>query len=216
MTTPLPLHARAVELATADIGNKETPLGSNSGAFVQDCQRYTWLGGYTEQHGAPAHPTTTRWPWCVAFCIREWVRAGLTIPYRGAGAYDYLNWAVRNRWAVPSSQAVPGDAVVWNLGAGHMSMLAQPVTGTTVHTIDGNVSDRVDRRTRPLSQVRGFIHIPEKPAVVTMPKPPVFEVVTSESGSKVIYVSGARAVGRKLSQILERHPNGVVIRRKRK
>jgi hypothetical protein len=41
----------------------------------------------------------------------------------------------------------------------------------------------------------------------------VFEVVGSESGHRIIYVSGATAVGRRIPQILRRHAN-ITIRRR--
>lgn len=164
-------------------------------------QAHTWLGG-------------THWPWCVAACVTWLEEAGFKLPYQGAGAWAFLDWARKAGWAVPASKAIPGDLVVWGFGSGHMSMLTQPVAAGRVLTIDGNVDDAVEYRNRPISLVRGFIHIPELHSAPPA-KPPVFEVVGSASGHKVIYVSGARAIGRNLSRFLKNHPNGVVIRNKR-
>lgn len=202
-TITYPKHEKLLGGALADVGVHEEPLGSNTGKKVREYQASTWLGG-------------TGWPWCVAFCVYHALKAGFKLPYLGAGAYAWLDWAKRAGWVVPASGAVPGDFVVFNVGAGHMGMLREKVSGGRVKTVDGNVSNAVELRDRPLSSVRGFVHLPEKPGVASKPeKPPMFEVVTSESGHKVIYVSGARAVGRKLEQILRRHPS-VTIRRRRR
>jgi hypothetical protein len=136
------------------------------------------------------------------------------MPYRGAGAYALLEWARKQGWAVSSTVAVPGDAVVFNIGTGHLGVLVEPVglRPKTVRTIDGNVSNRVDSRTRPLATVRGFVHFPEH-AIPTPAKPPMFEVVTGADGRKVVYVSGANAVGRKLPELLRRYAHLTIRRR---
>jgi hypothetical protein len=201
-----PKHRKAVAIAEKDRKAKvqEVPLGSNRGPRVYEMQQHTWLGG-------------TGWPWCVASCITWAEEAGLEIPYRGAGAYDYHRWAERNGYTVPLARAIPGDFVVWNVGAGHMSMLRKAWTGGDVLTIDGNVSNKVDHRARDSSLVRGgtVIRLPEKPVTTPKVRPPVFEVVTSAAGTKVIYVSGARAIGKRLAKFLKKYPGGVVIRRKK-
>jgi len=199
-----PKHEKAISRARADerAGVDEDPDGSNSGRRVREMQGHTWLGG-------------TGWPWCVAACVCWAEEAGFVLPYQGAGAYAYLDWARRSGWAVPAAQAQPGDFVVFNIGSGHMAMLEYKVTGGTVRTVGGNESDRVKRSERSTSLVRGYVHLPEA-HTVPKAKPPLFEVVTSESGHKKIYVSNARKVARKLPQILEKHPRGVTIRRRKK
>jgi hypothetical protein len=109
---------------------------------------------------------------------------------------------------------IPGDLVVFNIGAGHMGILREPVTSSDwfVYTVDGNVDDAVRLRVRPIDTVRGFVHIPEEP-VAAQAKPPMFEVIGSASGHKVIYVSGANAVARRLPQFLRRHPVLTIRRR---
>lgn len=200
-----PRHAAALASARKDIGTAEQPPGSNTGPRVRTYQQATWLRG-------------TGWPWCVAFCVYHWKSAGFILPYLGAGAYAFLDWARAHGWTCKITDAVPGDGVVFNVGSGHMAMLARRVSpgDRTIHTVDGNVSNRVDVRERDLRLVRGIVHIPEKAAPRPPEKPPVFEVVTSASGQKVVYVSGARAVGRKLGEILKKYPAGVTIRRRRK
>lgn len=176
-------------------------MGSNTNGRVRAMQAHTWLGG-------------TRWPWCVAACITWWEEAGFKLPYQGAGAYQFLRWARSAGWTCPLGAAVPGDAIVWNIGSGHMSLLVSKPRDGLVHTIDGNSSDRVKENWRSRSLVRGVVHVPAEHAVKPA-KPPLFEVVTSESGHKVIYTSTASRIGKRLPKILAKHAK-VTIRRRRK
>lgn len=202
MTTSL--HGKALAWAKEQLGKAEVPPGSNTGPFVYSCQQATWLSG-------------TRWPWCVAFWQKAWAEAGYRMPWRGAGAYALLDWAKTVRWDVRWDSAEPGDAVIVNIGSGHCAMLAGPVEHGQVPTINGNWNNEVALHTFDISQVRGFVHVPADKVTVTPPaKPPVFEVVTSASGKrKVVYVSGEKAISRKLGAILNRW-GGITIRRQKK
>ena len=190
-----------------NIGHHEHPPGSNRGAFVQRCHAATWLGG-------------TGWTWCVAAWVKAWTAAGRKLPYRGAGAYATLDWYRKNLpgWVVPLEKAQPGAAVIFNIGSGHLGMLdkAYRFTKPSVGTVDGNVSDALERRVRDRSLVRGVVDPPRDIGTLKPVKPPLFEVVGSESGHKKIYVSTAGAVAKKLPAILKRHPLGVTIRRRRR
>lgn len=199
-----PKHDKAVKSALADVGVAEQPRGSNRGPRVQTYQNATWLGG-------------TGWPWCVAFWLYHTVAAGLEMPWKGAGSYALHDWARKQGWTVPAGEAMPGDAVVFNIGAGHVGMLAATVKDGVVQTVDGNVSDQVDVRSRPLRTVRGFVHVPETPVpIVPKPKPPTFEVVGSVSGHRKIVFSGSRAgVGRWIARTpIHKRYGGVTVRRK--
>jgi hypothetical protein len=206
MASGLTQHEKALAWARSKVGERERPVGSNRGPFVQACQASTWLGG-------------TGWPWCVSFWVKAWTMAGRKLPYRGAGAYEFLRWHQQHlpAWVVSIEKARPGAAVIWNIGAGHQSMLDRPYSQTKpqVVTIDGNVSDSVAHRTRHHSLVRGVVDPPEDIGIVKPAKPPLFEVVTSESGHKKIYVSTAGAVAKKLPRILKQHPLGVTIGRRK-
>jgi len=200
---PYPLHDNVVRIALAEYqhGIREDPPGSNTGPRIREYQAATWLGG-------------TGWPWCVSFALWCWKQAGVVLPYRGAGAWAYLDWARKAGWAVhDADRAIPGDLVVFNIGAGHMAILRESVRHGEVPTVDGNVDDAVGLRTRSLNTVRGFVHITEQPVAVEA-KPPMFEVIGSASGHKVIYVSGANAVAKRLPGFLRRHPV-LTIRRRR-
>jgi hypothetical protein len=196
-------HLAALQWARRQLGEHEQPPGSNTGPFVVECQRATWLAG-------------TRWPWCVAFYLRAWQATGRPLPWRGAGAWAFLDWARKAGWAVPLERAVPGDAIVWRFGSGHCSMLDQPYAATRplVVTVDGNVSDAVQRRRRPAAEVLGAIHVhatQQQPA-----RPPLFEVATSISGHrKLLLVGGRRKVARRLAGLVNRW-GGVTVSRHRR
>lgn len=199
-------HQKALKWAVAQDGKLEVPAGSNTGPFVVSCQRATWLPG-------------TRWPWCVAFFQKAWKEAGQPLPYLGAGAYALLAWARKEGWAVTLEHAVPGDAVIFNIGSGHCGILAKPYKQTrpNVETVDGNVSDRVARRVRSATLVRGCVHVPEHHQPKPPPKKRLFEIVTSESGhAKVVYVAPKRAVAKKLASVFNRRGGLTVRRHKRK
>lgn len=200
--TRYPKHDAALASAIADIGEHERPLGSNSGPRVKTYQAACWGNG-------------TGWPWCVAFWLYHTLAAGLDMPYRGAGAYALFDWAKAHGWNRPLGEAIAGDAVVFNIGAGHVGMFKE-LRGQTVITVDGNTSDRVQQVTRPVGLVRGVVHVPEEPVPVPKPKGPVFEVVSSESGHKVVrFVGRDTTIGKKLPKFLKRHGAVTVRRRKR-
>lgn len=196
-------HHRLLAIARGELrkGVKEVPDGSNTGPDVLKYQRATWLSG-------------THWPWCVAFwqwCNRE---AGIDVPWKGAGAYAALDWAKSVHLAIPLSRAGVGDALVLNIGAGHMAIITADAPFTnTVPTINGNVSDRVIEKDWPVSLVRGCIHIPESH---NTPKPtsPIFEVVTSVSGHAKVVFSGRRnAVASQLGKLFNKY-GGITVRRR--
>jgi hypothetical protein len=143
----------------------------------------------------------------------------VTLPYRGASAFGFHDWAVKAGWTTPAARAVPGDAVIVREGAGHCAMLTGKVVGDLVPTINGNWGDRVAEHTFRLDEVLGFVHIPDRAAVKKTPqvKPKVFEVAASASGHrKLVYASGAKAIGRKLPGLLNRYGGVTITPRKAK
>lgn len=189
------LHQSVVRWAKSKIGEREQPLGSNSGPFVISCQRATSLPG-------------TGWPWCAAFARKAWLEAGREMPYTGASAYGLLAYYQQHlpKWvAQPWTNARPGAFVVFNIGAGHVALLASPILrgDTHVTTVGGNESDSVKQTTRSLSLVRGIVDPPELGVVPPPAKPKLFEVATSASGQrKVIYTATAGRIGQKIGRIL--------------
>lgn len=198
-------HEKAVEWMSKNVGQHEQPMGSNTGPFVRECQAATWLPG-------------TSWPWCCAAVIKAWTVAGLPTPWKGAGAWALLDWYQQNlpKCVVPLTKARPGSAVVFNIGTGHVGILEKAYTfGQAVHTIDGNWGDAVTRVAHPVNLVRGVVD-PAEAGTPPPGKPKRWEVATSASGhTKVVYVSGEKAVSKKLGQLLNRF-GGVTIRRAKK
>lgn len=207
MTAVSTKHEKAVKWATQEIGQHEVPMGSNTGPFVQSCQAATSLQG-------------TRWPWCVAAWIKAWTVAGYLLPYKGAGAYSFLDWYKQHlpSWVVAQEKAKPGAAVIFNIGSGHLAMLVKQIKpgDKTVTTIGGNESDMMKETVRDRSLIRGIVDPVEAGKVPVAVKPPKrFEVVTSESGKrKVIYASGPTAISKKIGKILNKY-GGVTIRPKK-
>lgn len=190
-------HARALAWARAQVGRREIPDGSNSGPFVRLCQRATWLPG-------------TGWAWCVAFFIAAWrYGAHVKLWWLGAGAYAFLTAARKAGYETTLEHAVPGDAVIFNDGAGHCAMLAERYDGGEwVRTIDGNWNNAVELVTHPAADVRGCIHIPYANERKPRPaRPRMFEVATSAAGHRqVVYVSSSQAIARRIAAILDHFP----------
>ena len=200
-------HDAVMKWAKGELGVHEEPLGSNRGTRVEFYQAHDWLpgGGY---------------PWCASFVDTAWEVGGKRkLPFPSAGAWDLGNRARAAGWAVTSvKQLVAGDFVTFKAGAGHVAIFLAYRNGL-VETIDGNVDNAVELRSRTLTTVRDLIHVPELPVAVPpkTTKPPVFEIVTDEKGGKVIYVSGTLAVSRFINRFLRRHPETPIrIRKKRR
>ncbi len=159
----------------------EIPLGSNTSPRIVLYQQTTWLGG-------------TNWEWCVAFWMWLYKQVfGEKYWWPTAGAYDLL----KNSKAYRVARPYPGCAVVFNVGSGHVATFVRfEDDGQTIVTVDGNSQDRVREARRPVSTVAGYV-APELPLGVTKePKPPkrppIVQVVTSESGSVQILATGDR------------------------
>lgn len=201
------LGERALRVAVAELGVREIPDGSNSGPRVRQYQAATWLPG-------------TGWPWCAAFVNWAYRQAGYVLPDRSAGAWDLVDRAVRNGWAVtvPPSGVRPGDIVAWRTGSGHVSLAERydPATGL-LHTVDGNVSNMVARRARPVSQVYRAVRVKADPGVPPRPsRRPVWEVVRGENDrARVVFTSRSlEATLGKAGQLLSRGAAGVKIRKR--
>ena len=148
--SPSPVTGRGaaamVEIARRELGVTEQPPGSNNSPRIAEYR--------TATRGAPGPG-----PWCAYFL--SWVARQAGIPIgeqgQGYGAVDSVwAWAGRTgRAAAPGSgyRPKPGDLMVWH---GHIG-LVERVEGSTVHTIEGNTSNSVKRRTHALSGARGFV-----------------------------------------------------------
>lgn len=207
MPTKSPVE-RVLDAARKHIGQREQPMGSNTGPFVLRCQRSTSLGG-------------TRWPWCGAFCDLVFTEAGVPFPASAPtpSAFGMLSWAQKVGWATKSPR--PGALGVVSAGAGHICIVEEfNATTKIVTSLDGNVSDQVARRYRHVREFRGFIWHPglaKKPARVKKVLQPWWMLITSESGhAKVVYRGPAAKVLERLPGVLARSANGVTVKRGKK
>lgn len=177
-----PLHDKALAYAQSQIGVHEVPMGSNRGPT----QRWHPVGGvdfYEEHDNVAGHG----YPWCASFVQTAWAEAGRPLPYKTAGAYDLLEWARGAGWARQSTDLIPGDLVVFNVGSGHIGVFER-WTGPFIQTIDGNHNNAVGRAQREHRLVAGGIHVPEVAAPVHVPEP-YWVIATDEKGKRVLLFS---------------------------
>jgi hypothetical protein len=135
--TPGTGGARALAAAQAEVGVAEQPPGSNDGPRIAEYRSATAGSGVG--------------PWCAYFT--SWAAAQAGVPLgeagQGFGSVGALyGWAQRTGRATPAGtgvQPTPGDLIVWG---GHHIGIVESVDGDgSIHTIEGNSSNAVSRRT---------------------------------------------------------------------
>ncbi|MEH3053738.1 MAG: CHAP domain-containing protein [Patulibacter minatonensis] len=137
---------RMVALAQREIGVKEQPPGSNDSPRIADYRKATAGSGIG--------------PWCAYFT--SWLSKESGKPLgeagQGFGSVDALYaWAQRTGKAVQNGAGVhpsPGDLIVWDE---HIGMVESVDADGTVHTIEGNSSDQVIRRTHDAGSALGYV-----------------------------------------------------------
>jgi hypothetical protein len=129
--------ARALAAAQAEVGVAEQPPGSNDSPRIAEYRSATAGSGVG--------------PWCAYFT--SWAAAQAGVPLgeagQGFGSVSALyGWAQRTGRATPAGpgvQPTPGDLIVWG---GHHIGIVESVDGDgSIHTIEGNSSNAVSRRT---------------------------------------------------------------------
>ncbi|MCW2922357.1 MAG: hypothetical protein JWL76_2231 [Thermoleophilia bacterium] len=138
----------AVRVAISQAGVRERP--GNRGARIVKYRRAVI--------GAGENPRSAE-PWCADFVSWAWRRAGVPIGFGGLGS-DYVPelvaWARLTRrwhWARDGYTPRSGDLIVYKTRAsmrGHIGLVVK-LQGGRVHTIEGNLGDRVMR-----SSVKGW------------------------------------------------------------
>ena len=126
---------KVVEIALAEVGVTEVPLGSNRGPRVQQYQAPTELGG-------------TGWPWCAAFVEWVWEKAGGI----DTNVCNPSTWTMHTRARAMGllGSPRPGAALIWP--GKHVEILVAPTATANVwHCVGGNVSDAVRRTVRDVS-----------------------------------------------------------------
>jgi hypothetical protein len=128
---------RALALAQGEVGQAEQPPGSNDSPRIADYRASTSGAGIG--------------PWCAYFV--SWAAQGAGIPIGEAGqgfgsVSAVADWAQRTgRWNPAASGTPPqaGDVIVW--GGTHIGIVESVDPDGKIHTIEGNSSNAVTRRT---------------------------------------------------------------------
>jgi hypothetical protein len=141
--------ARMVALAQGEVGQAESPPGSNNSPRIAQYRSAT--------AGAPGPG-----PWCAYFT--SWLARSAGAPVgehgQGFGSVDALYaWAQRSGRAVPASSGQdpkPGDLIVWDE---HIGMVEAVRPDGSIQTIEGNSSDRVSRRVHRKGDALGYVRM---------------------------------------------------------
>jgi CHAP domain len=141
-TSPMTLGAgtagqRALAAAQAEVGVAEQPPGSNDSPRIAEYRTATAGSGVG--------------PWCAYFTSWAAAQAGAPVGEvgQGFGSVSALyDWAQRTGHAIPAGNGVapsPGDLIVW--GGRHIGIVESVDPDGSIHTIEGNSSNAVSRRT---------------------------------------------------------------------
>jgi CHAP domain len=128
---------RALAAAQAEVGVAEQPPGSNDGPRIAEYRTATAGSGVG--------------PWCAYFTSWAAAQAGAPLGEIGQGfgsVEAVYAWAQRTGRAIPASPGVapsPGDLIVW--GGRHIGIVESVDPDGSIHTIEGNSSNAVSRRT---------------------------------------------------------------------
>lgn len=131
-----PAGQAIVNLVRNEVGVAEQPPGSNDAPRIAQYRQAT--------AGAMAGA-----PWCAYFTSWAAREAGVPVGEQGQGfgavaAVD--GWAKRTGRSLPAgSVPQPGDLIVW--GGRHIGIVESVGADGSIHTIEGNSSDSVARRT---------------------------------------------------------------------
>jgi hypothetical protein len=125
----------AVRAAEGEVGQAEQPPGSNDSPRIAQYRQATAGSGVG--------------PWCAYFVSWAARQAGAPIGDQGQGygsVSAVMDWGRRTGRALPAGAAPQaGDLIVW--GGRHVGIVESVDGNGDIHTIEGNSSDRVSRRT---------------------------------------------------------------------
>jgi hypothetical protein len=132
---------RALQAAQAEVGQAEQPPGSNDSPRIAEYRTATSGSGIG--------------PWCAYFVSYAAKQAGTPLGEvgQGFGSVSAVSaWAQRTgRWSPAASGTPPqaGDLIVW--GGEHVGIVESVDADGKIHTIEGNSSNAVTRRTHDAS-----------------------------------------------------------------
>ncbi len=136
--------------------------------------------GYNEANGSYKKFTNGRTEaWCadfVTYVTKEAFKAaGKTLPagFGSASVSGLRDWGIKtgrymqtsgksNKSSLIAKNVKPGDIIIFkDQGASHTGIVEKVDSNGTIHTIEGNTSDRVARRTYAANngRISGFIHM---------------------------------------------------------
>ena len=131
-----PAGQAMVNLARQEVGVAEQPPGSNDSPRIAQYRQATAGSGVG--------------PWCAYFV--SWAARSVGAPLgeqgQGFGSVEQVwSWAQGAGKAIPAGTQPPqtGDLIVW--GGRHIGMVESVDPDGSIHTIEGNSSDQVSRRT---------------------------------------------------------------------
>src|SRR4051812_35444672 len=142
---------RALQFAQAEVGQTEQPPGSNDSPRIAEYRTATAGSGIG--------------PWCSYFVSWAAKQAGAPIGEAGQGfgaVSAVSSWAQRTgRWTPAASGTPPqaGDVIVW--GGQHIGIVESVDAEGRIHTVEGNSSNMVTRRTHDASGdgASGFVRL---------------------------------------------------------
>ncbi len=140
--------ARALAVAEAEIGQAETPPGSNDGAAIAK-YRSAVAGAYP---GAP---------WCAYFVSWAAAQAGAPIGANGAGIGSVEGveaWGRQTGRFLPAGTVPqPGDLILF--GGRHIGIVESVNADGSLTTVEGNHGDAVQRVQRSPGEATGYVRI---------------------------------------------------------
>ena len=134
---PAPGGSGALAAAQSQVGVSEQPPGSNDGPQIANYRTATAGSGVG--------------PWCAYFVSWAAAQAGVPLGEAGqgfGGVSAVWDWGQRTgRWtpAAAGARPNPGDLIVW--GSEHIGIVESVDPDGAIHTIEGNSSNAVTRRT---------------------------------------------------------------------
>jgi len=138
---PVTAGQRALQFAQAEVGQAEQPPGSNDSPRIAEYRTATAGSGIG--------------PWCSYFVSWAARQAGAPLGEAGQGfgaVGAVASWAQRTgRWNPAASGTPPqaGDLIVW--GGQHVGIVESVDADGRIHTVEGNSSNMVTRRTHDAS-----------------------------------------------------------------
>lgn len=141
-----------VSMALSFLGISEDPPGSNTVVFNTDYY------GAAVKDGTPKGSS---YPWCCTYVWDVFRLCNASSLFYGGRRTAYcpavMQWGKTNQLTVPKTEIREGDLILfdWNANnaADHIGIAIGGAQNGYVDTVEGNVSNKVSKMHRPLSQI---------------------------------------------------------------